>query len=144
MMRDSEGSPLGRYGYVRPSWRCQPPVNAMALIRRLSPDEANRIVRLVAVWAPELLELGLQRVSEIRAIVAEVERERAVVDDGWQDDDEFGDPCDHDCDEDCYDELDQHDCRHEHCFNCGGCGCAGYCDDYQTYNLRPEETGGAL
>ncbi len=32
--------------------------------------------------------------------------------------------------------------EHEHCFNCGVCGCAGYCDDYQTYNLRPAETGG--
>lgn len=28
------------------------------------------------------------------------------------------------------------------CFNCGEPGCPGYCDDYQTYNLRPEETGG--
>ena len=43
-------------------------------------------------------------------------------------------PCSHDHDEDCYD---------QHCFNCGGCGCPGYCDDYQTYNLRPAETGGS-
>jgi hypothetical protein len=50
------------------------------------------------------------------------------------DDDE---PCTHDCDDECWD-----DCLHEHCFSCGGCGCPGYCDDYQTYNLRPEETGG--
>lgn len=28
------------------------------------------------------------------------------------------------------------------CDWCGEPGCPGYCDDYQTYNLRPEETGG--
>ena len=39
-------------------------------------------------------------------------------------------PCDHDCDEEC------DPCRHQHCWHCGGCGCPGYCDDYQTYNLR--------
>jgi hypothetical protein len=50
--------------------------------------------------------------------------------------------CDHDHDEDCYDYQGFYQCHHEHCFNCGECGCAGYCDDYQTYNLRPAETGG--
>lgn len=35
----------------------------------------------------------------------------------------------------CYDED-------EPCFSCGTPGCPGYCDDYQTYNLRPGETGG--
>ncbi len=49
-------------------------------------------------------------------------------------------PCTHDCDDDCDDEW---GCRHSHCFNCGACGCPGYCDDYVTYNLRPDETGGA-
>lgn len=29
------------------------------------------------------------------------------------------------------------------CPNCGQTNCPGYCDDYQTYNLRPGETGGA-
>jgi hypothetical protein len=29
------------------------------------------------------------------------------------------------------------------CFICGEPGCPGYCDDYETYNLRPAETGGA-
>jgi hypothetical protein len=48
-------------------------------------------------------------------------------------------PCAHDCDELCDDDG----CNHQHCFACGGCNCAGYCDDYQTYNLRPSETGGA-
>lgn len=61
------------------------------------------------------------------------------VHDGMADDWE---PCSHDCDEGCYDQFDQHDCHHQHCPNCGGCGCPGYCDDYQTYNLRPDETGG--
>jgi hypothetical protein len=35
----------------------------------------------------------------------------------------------------CYDEE-------EPCLACGTPGCPGYCDDYQTYNLRPAETGG--
>lgn len=74
-----------------------------------------------------------------------------VTDQGWESDygqydddvDEFGEEygddeyCDHQCDEEC------EPCTHEHCMNCGGCGCPGYCDDYQTYNLRPDETGGA-
>jgi hypothetical protein len=29
------------------------------------------------------------------------------------------------------------------CDLCGTPGCPGYCDDYQTYNLRPAETGGS-
>jgi hypothetical protein len=28
----------------------------------------------------------------------------------------------------------------EPCLNCGSPGCPGYCNDYQTYNLRDEET----
>jgi hypothetical protein len=59
-----------------------------------------------------------------------------ALEDGWE-------PCDHDCDEGCYSDYDEWDCRHQHCFACGGCGCPGYCDDHQTYNLRPGETGGA-
>jgi len=62
------------------------------------------------------------------------------VHDGEADDWE---PCHHDHDEDCYDYQGFFACRHQHCFACGGCGCPGYCDDYQTYNLRPGETGGA-
>ena len=61
------------------------------------------------------------------------------VHDGETDDWE---PCGHDHDEDCYDCHGFFQCHHQHCFNCGGCGCPGYCDDYQTYNLRPGETGG--
>jgi hypothetical protein len=55
---------------------CQPPVNAMALIKRLSPDEMNRVLRCVAIWAPEAFEKGLQRVSEEREIVADYYREQ--------------------------------------------------------------------
>lgn len=62
------------------------------------------------------------------------------VDDGpWDVDDG---PCTHDCTENCEDDLGDYQCYHSHCFDCGECGCAGYCDDYQTYNLRPDETGG--
>lgn len=53
-------------------------------------------------------------------------------------DDNWDEPCQHHCDEECGDD----NCLHEHCWNCGGCECAGYCDDHQTYNLRPAETGG--
>lgn len=52
-------------------------------------------------------------------------------------------PCQHDHTEECYDYQGFLSCRHQHCWNCGGCNCPGYCDDYQTYNLRPSETGGA-
>lgn len=58
------------------------------------------------------------------------------------DDDET---CYHEHDEECYDYDDRLTwCSHEHCFACGGCRCAGYCDDYQTYNLRPGETGAGV
>jgi hypothetical protein len=52
-------------------------------------------------------------------------------------DDDYDEPCSHDCEDDCA----AYGCLHEHCFRCGGCSCPGYCDDYQTYNLRPAETG---
>jgi hypothetical protein len=61
-------------------------------------------------------------------------------DDGADDDYE---ECSHYCDEECEDYQGFSACTHQHCMNCGGCGCPGYCDDYQTYNLRPAETGGA-
>jgi len=70
------------------------------------------------------------------AAAAELDQQAAglALEDDWE-------PCDHCCDEDCYDDYDGWDCHHQHCFNCGGCGCPGYCDDHQTYNLRPGETG---
>jgi hypothetical protein len=61
------------------------------------------------------------------------------------DDDYDDEPCFHEHDEDCEDYEDEGRfgyCTHTHCFACGGCECPGYCDDYQTYNLRPAETGG--
>lgn len=58
-------------------------------------------------------------------------------------DDYDDEPCYHEHDEGCYDSQGFWRCEHTHCFNCGGCRCPGYCDDYQTYNLRPAETGGA-
>lgn len=45
-------------------------------------------------------------------------------------------------DEDCYDE-DTGDLICDPCLKCGAHHCPGYCDDYQTYNLRPGETGGS-
>ena len=60
-------------------------------------------------------------------------------DSGDYDEDEY---CEHDCGESgCFDDGFEF-CHHQHCINCGACGCPGYCDDYQTYNLRPDETGG--
>lgn len=61
----------------------------------------------------------------------------AVIDDEWDDE-----PCYHEHHEECYDYQGFSACSHQHCFACGGCQCPGYCDDYQTYNLRPAETGG--
>ena len=59
-------------------------------------------------------------------------------DDDWEDE-----ACYHDHDEECEDEWGYlNRCSHQHCFACGGCQCPGYCDDHQTYNLRPAETGG--
>ena len=46
--------------------------------------------------------------------------------------------CYHDHDEYCGGYQGFLSCSHTHCMSCGGC----YCDDYQTYNLRPSETGG--
>lgn len=59
------------------------------------------------------------------------------------DDYEDDEICHHECDEECESPSGFSICDHQHCFGCGGCGCPGYCDDYQTYNLRPAETGGA-
>lgn len=58
-------------------------------------------------------------------------------------DDDY-EPCDHDCfDDGCEEGPDgRYRCDHQHCWNCGACGCPGYCDDEQTYNLRFAETGG--
>ena len=60
-------------------------------------------------------------------------------DEGFDDEDAY---CDHDHDEECYDYQGFLACTHQHCWNCGGCNCPGYCDDFSTYNLRFSETGG--
>lgn len=69
------------------------------------------------------------------------------IDAVWASDYDYDDePCEHDCFEDGCDENiaeGGYYCLHQHCPNCGGCRCPGYCDDYQTYNLRPAETGGS-
>lgn len=64
----------------------------------------------------------------------------------WADEyDAWDDFCDHECFDNCDENVSEggYYCLHQHCWNCGQCGCPGYCDDYQTYNLRPAETGGA-
>lgn len=55
---------------------------------------------------------------------------------------DYDDFCEHDCDDSECAEWGDGYCHHQHYCHCGECGCAGYCDDYQTYNLRPAETGG--
>jgi hypothetical protein len=82
------------------------------------------------VTGAPILGTGLRCVSA--AVCAEMcaqGRERAAA----ADDDE---PCYHEHDEECYDYQGFYVCRHYHCAGCGGCQCPGYCDDYQTYNLR--------
>jgi hypothetical protein len=57
----------------------------------------------------------------------------------WEDE-----PCRHEHDEECADGQGYLSyCTHQHCGNCGGCDCPGYCDDHRSYNLRPAETGGS-
>jgi hypothetical protein len=46
--------------------------------------------------------------------------------------------CDHECFDNCDENIAEggYYCHHELCLHCGQCGCPGYCDDHQTYNLR--------
>jgi hypothetical protein len=62
-------------GDLMPKGMCQPPVLARELAEQLSRDELLRIVNLTAIWAPEIFELGLLRVSEMRESVAAFHRE---------------------------------------------------------------------
>ena len=66
---DSEGvrCPIDP-GTVVPRNVCQPPVNAIELIKRLSRDELMDVVRTMTLWAPEAFERGLLRVSDYRQI----------------------------------------------------------------------------
>jgi hypothetical protein len=64
--------------------------------------------------------------------------------DDFDDDDDDWEPCQHEHDESCEDYQGFDICSHSHCANCGECECPGYCDDLETYNVRPfSETGGA-
>jgi hypothetical protein len=81
-------------------------------------------------------DCGTSQCEDEPADIDQAAAELVLEGDDWE-------PCEHDCDENCYDDFDNWDCHHRHCFACGGCNCPGYCDDYQTYNLRPAETGGA-
>lgn len=72
--------------------------------------------------------------DECETLAEANEAARADGFDDWDDE-----PCYHEHNEWCEDSG----CDHQHCMNCGGCQCPGYCDDLATYNLRPfGETGG--
>jgi len=75
MMRNRSGEPIPPAD-VMPHGMCQPPIDAMSLIERLSPAEAQRILRCLAIWVPEVLEQGLLRVSEDRELLASALREQ--------------------------------------------------------------------
>jgi hypothetical protein len=55
-------------GDVIPSGICQPPLDAMELMKRLSLEELQDVTRTMIIWAPEAFERGLQRVSHFREI----------------------------------------------------------------------------
>jgi len=76
-MRRGDGEPITP-GDVMPRGMCQPPVNAMQLIEALDLDELRRAMRAMVIWAPEVFELGLQRVSEHRERTAAWRRRRAA------------------------------------------------------------------
>jgi hypothetical protein len=65
MMRRADGEPI-LPGDVMPRGMCQPPVNTAQLIETLDLEELRRVMRTMAIWVPEVFELGLQRVSEDR------------------------------------------------------------------------------
>jgi hypothetical protein len=101
---------------------------AIAMVRQ--PTVPTRLIRHGdgdEAWLGDGLDDALRRI-----------RDEADMDDDWDDE-----PCRHDCDEECEDYQGFDVCRHSHCPDCDGCECPGYCDDHQTYNLRPfSETGG--
>jgi len=114
-----------------------PGLTAYAIARALGmTDDAGSPRAAVA-------RLHLQQLEESGAVVA-TKNTAGVTTWAPPDPDEWGDGdyCEHICDEDCNDYQGFSTCSHQHCFACGDCTCAGYCDDYQTYNLRPAETGG--
>lgn len=72
MYRPDPFAPGGRAplvpGDVIPRDTCQPPVDAMALMKALSLEELQDVARTMIIWAPEAFERGLQRVSRNREI----------------------------------------------------------------------------
>lgn len=72
MYRTDREAPGGRAylapGDVVPPNVCQPPVDAMELMHRLSLEELQDVARVMIIWAPEAFERGLERVSELRKI----------------------------------------------------------------------------
>lgn len=53
---------------VTPPNMCQPPVDAMELMKRLSLEELQDVAATMIQWAPEAFERGLLRVSYYRKI----------------------------------------------------------------------------
>ena len=97
---------------------------------------ANVAARIVA-WMRKAVPMSSRRSNDDTPLEVEPSTAGATSADDLEEWD-WSEICDHEYDEEC----DWYGCHHTHCFNFGECGCAGYCDDYQTYNLRPAETGG--
>jgi hypothetical protein len=55
-------------GDFKPPGMCQPPVNAVKLMKQLSLQELQDVARTMIIWGPEAFEKGLQRVSDNRKI----------------------------------------------------------------------------
>jgi hypothetical protein len=62
---DGSRAPYNLSGVIPPDM-CQPPVEALALVRQLDHDEILTVLRIMIVWAPEAFERGLLHVSERR------------------------------------------------------------------------------
>lgn len=55
-------------GDMMPRNMCQPPVDAMKLMKQLSLEELQDLVATMIIWAPEAFERGLLRVSSYREL----------------------------------------------------------------------------
>jgi hypothetical protein len=64
---DGTRSPLLPGDTIAPN-TCQPPLDAMELMKRLSLEELQDVASTMIIWAPEAFERGLQRVSFYRHI----------------------------------------------------------------------------
>jgi hypothetical protein len=72
---DGTHAPIHSMDGVAPHGMCQPPVNARELVKELSLEELRRVMNTMIIWAPDLFEFGLYRVSEDRQIHAKVRAE---------------------------------------------------------------------